>query len=209
MKISRGQLIAAVICLIPLGLIFFKYLRNDLTANPIQAATLRTGRTAINLLVLSLACKPIRNIFGLISFLKIRKPLGLFAFLYAALHFLIFAGLDFEFNFSWIFEEVRVKPFIQIGLSALVLLIPLVITSFNKIHRKMGKWWEILHRMVYLAATLAIIHYLMAIKGDVLRPIIYLAITFVLLLLRISPFDRKKLPLKNDWLISLNSFFLH
>ena len=209
MKISRGQLIAAVICLIPLGLIFFKYLRNDLTANPIQAATLRTGRTAINLLVFSLACTPIRNIFGLTSFLKIRKTLGLFAFLYATLHFLIFTGLDFEFNFSWIFEEVRFKPFIQIGLSALVLLILLVITSFNKIQRKMGKWWKILHRMVYLAATLAIIHYLMAIKGDVLRPIIYAATTLILLLLRISLFDTIKLPQKNDWLISLNNFLLH
>ncbi|MDP2964667.1 MAG: protein-methionine-sulfoxide reductase heme-binding subunit MsrQ [Pelolinea sp.] len=209
MKISRVQLIAGVICLIPLGLLGVNYWRNDLTANPIQAATMRTGRTAINLLILSLACTQIWNIFGLTIFLKIRKTLGLFSFLYAALHFLIFAGLDFEFNLSWIINELRYKPFIQIGLSALVLLIPLVITSINIIQRKMGKWWKILHRMVYLVAILAIIHYLMATKGDILRPIIYAAMTLVLLLLRIPSFSRTKLAQKYGWLKSINSFLLH
>ena len=209
MKIGRGQLIASFICFIPLGLIGVNYWRNDLTANPIQAATLRTGRTAINLIILSIACTPIRNIFKLTSFLKIRKTLGLFSFLYAAFHFLIFTGLDFEFNLSWIIDEVRFKPFIQIGLSALVFLIPLVITSINIIQRKMGRRWEILRRVVYLVAILAIIHYLMASKGDILRPIIYAVMTLVLLLLRIPPFRRIKLAQKYGWLKSTNSFLLH
>ena len=209
MKISRGQLFTAIFCLIPLGLIVINYARNDLTANPIQAVTLRTGRTAINLLVLSLACTPIRNLFGLTSFLKIRKSLGLFAFLYAALHFLIFAGLDFELNLSWIMDEVRYKPFIQIGLAALILLIPLAITSITKIQRKMGKWWGILHRLVYLVALLAIIHYLMATKGDILRPIIYAGITLFLLLLRVYPINKIKIAPKSGLFTSINSFLLH
>lgn len=208
MKISRGQFIAGVFSFIPLGLVLINYLRNDLTANPIQAATLRTGRTAINLLILSLACTPIRNILGLTSFIKIRKTLGLFAFLYAALHFLIFIGLDFEFNLSWIIDEIRFKPFIQIGLSALVLLIPLVITSFNKMQGIMGKWWKILHRIVYLAAILVIIHYLMATKGDILRPIIYAAITFILLILRIPTLNKIEFQNESGWLKSINNFLL-
>ena len=186
MKISRGQIITAILCLIPLGSMVFNYAGNDLTANPIQAATLQTGHTAINLLVLSLACTPIRNIFGLTSFLKIRKTLGLFAFFYAVLHFLIFILLDFEFNLSWILDEIRFKPFIQIGLAALILLIPLSITSIPKIQRKLGKTWETLHKLVYFAALLVILHYLLATKGDIFQPIFICRITLFLLLLRSS-----------------------
>lgn len=206
---SRGQAISAILCLIPLGLIIINYARNELTANPIQAATLRTGRTAINLIILSLACTPIRNLFGLTSFLKIRKILGLFAFLYAALHFLIFVALDFELNLLWIMDEIRFKPFIQIGLAALILLFPLALTSFINIQRKMGKSWGILHRWVYLVAILVIFHYLLSTKGDILQPIIYAAITLILLLLRVSPINKVKIVQENSLITSINSFLLH
>ena len=209
MKISRGQIIAAILCLVPFGLMIFNYAGNNLTANPIQAATLQTGHTAINLLVLSLACTPIRNIFGLTSFLMIRKTLGLFAFFYAVLHFLIFILLDFEFNPSWILDEIRLKPFIQIGLAALILLIPLSVTSIPIIQRKMGKTWETLHKLVYLVALLIILHFLLATKGDISLPILYAGITLFLLLLRIFPFNKIKVLQKSGLLPSINSFLLH
>jgi len=209
MKISRGQIITVILCLIPFGSMVLSYARNDLTANPIQAATIQTGHTAINLLVLSLACTPIRNIFGLTSFLQFRKTLGLSAFFYAVLHFLIFILLDFEFNLSWILDEIRFKPFIQIGLAALILLIPLSITSIPKVQRKMGKTWETLHKLVYFAALLVILHFLLATKGDISRPLFYAGITLVLLLLRILPFNRIKIAQKSRILTSLNSFLLH
>ncbi len=209
MKISRGQIIAAILCLIPFGSMVLNYARNDLTANPIQAATLLTGHTAVNLLILSLACTPIRNIFGLTSFLRIRKTLGLFAFFYALLHFLIFILLDFDFNISWILDEIRFKPFIQIGLAALVSLIPLTVTSIPKIQRKMGKTWETLHKLVYFADLLVILHYLLATKGDISRPILYAGITLLLLLLRIFPFNKFKVIQKSGILPSINSFLLH
>lgn len=170
---------------------------------------MRTGRTAINLLILSLACTPIRNLFGLTSFLKIRKTLGLFAFLYAALHFLIFIILDFELNLSWILDEVRYKPFIQIGLAALILLIPLSITSIKNIQRKMGERWETLHKLVYFVAFLVVLHYLLATKGDILLPIIYAGITLILLLLRVSPINKIKIAHSSGLLTSINSFLLH
>ncbi len=151
---------------------------------------MRTGRTAITLLVLSLACTPIRNFFGLTSFLKIRKTLGLFAFLYAALHFTIFAVLDYQLNLAWIMDEIRIKPFIQIGLAALVLLIPLAITSINSFQKRLGKTWKALHRIVYLAVVLVVFHYLLAVKGDTIKPLIYMGITVFLLLYEASGFKQ-------------------
>jgi len=209
MKISRGQVITAILCLIPFGLMVFNYARNNLTANPIQAATLQTGHTAINLLVLSLACTPIRNIFGLNSFLLIRKVLGLFAFFYAALHFLIFIVFDFEFNLFWILDEIRLKPFLQIGLAALILLIPLSVTSIPRIQRKMGRTWETLHKLVYFVALLVIFHYLLATKGDISRPILYAGITLFLLLLRIFPFNKLNFTQKSSIFLSIDSFLSH
>lgn len=209
MKITRGQIITAILCLIPFGLMVINYARNNLTANPIQAATLQTGHTALNLLVLSLACTPIRNLFGLTSFLMIRKTLGLFAFFYAVLHFLIFIALDFELNLSWIQDEIRLKPFIQIGLAALILLILLSVTSIPIIQRKMGKTWETLHKLVYLAVLLVVLHFLLATKGDIFQPILYAGITLFLLLLRIFPFNKMKVVQKGDIITSINSFLFH
>ncbi len=209
MKINRGQIITAILCLIPFGSIAINYTLNNLTANPIQAATLQTGHTAINLLVISLACTPIRNIFGFTSFLSIRKTLGLFAFFYAILHILIFIMLDFEFNMSWILKEVRYKPFLQIGLAAFVLLIPLSITSIPKVQKKMGKKWVTLHQVVYFAALLVILHFLLATKGDISKPILYAVITLFLLLMRIFPFSKLKILQNSSTIKSLNSFLLH
>lgn len=209
MKISRGQLIAAGLCLVPLGLMVLKYAANDLTSNPIQAATLRTGRTAITLLVLSLACTPIRIFFGLTSFLKIRKTLGLFAFLYAALHFTIFVVLDYQLNLAWIMDEIRIKPFIQIGLAALVLLIPLAITSINSFQKRLGKTWKALHRIVYLAVVLVVFHYLLAVKGDTIKPLIYMGITVFLLLMRLPVLSKFIIKKENKFITVINNFLLH
>jgi len=209
MKISRGQIITTILCLIPFGSMVFNFLTKNLTVNPIQAATLQSGHTSINLLVLSLACTPIRNILGLTSFILVRKTLSVFAFFYALLHFLIFILLDFDFNLTWIMEEIRYKPFIQIGLAALILLIPLAVTSIPKIQRKMGKTWGTLHKLVYFAALLVIFHFLLAAKGDISQPILYAGITLFLLLLRIYPFNNLKVIQKSSILLSINAFLLH
>jgi sulfoxide reductase heme-binding subunit YedZ len=208
MKTSRGQYLAAFLSLLPLVTLIIGYLSNNLTANPIQAATLRSGRTAINLLILSLACTPIRNIFGLRAFMKIRKTLGLFSFSYAVLHFLIFAGLDFQFNFSWIGAEIIQKPFIQIGLAALVLLIPLAITSFKLTQKDIGNKWGKIHKLVYAAAILSILHYVLATKGNFFKPTLYALITVVLLLLRIPQLNLLNISKDSRILKSLDNFLL-
>jgi sulfoxide reductase heme-binding subunit YedZ len=208
MKITRGQIFTHILCLLPISILIAGYFRNALTANPIQSLTLRSGHTAVNLLMLTLACRPLSNIFGFTALMKIRVILGIYAFFYALFHFLVFAGLDFEFNLDWIWEEIRFKPFIQIGLASLVLLIPLAITSTMSIRKRMGKTWQLLHRLAYVAAALSVLHYLMASKGDFIIPAVYGAVLVILLILRLLPFNKIKLKSQPQWLSNINRFLL-
>lgn len=206
MKRTQGQYITHALCLVPLLYLAADYYLTGLTANPIQAATLVTGRTALNLTLLTFACSPIKDLFHLSAMIPIRKTLGLYAFFYATLHFLIFAGLDFEFNFQWIIEEIRFKPFIQIGLAALVLLIPLAVTSINLLRKKLGKYWGYLHKTVYLVGILVIIHFLQASKGDIGVPLVYAAVFIFLMLLRLPPLNKLSLKKIPDLLKKTNEF---
>lgn len=208
MRLTRGQWIIHLACWIQLILLTGGYFSGSLTANPIQALTLRSGQTAVILLMLSLACRPLADIFSLSALFPIRKTLGLYAFYFATLHFLVFAGLDFEFNTAWIWDELRFKPFIQIGLAALVFLLILAVTSINNIRKSLGKNWQPLHRLVYLAAILVLIHYLMAVKGDFLQPAIIGLAFSMLMLLRIPPLSKMRLMSKPRWISSVNNFLL-
>jgi len=208
MKPSRGQWIASLFCLLPLAAALFAFLFGSLSANPIQDLTLRSGRFAMLLLLLSLACTPLKNLLGLTFLLPVRKTLGLFAFLYAALHFLIFAGLDFEFNPVWIVDELRQKPFLRIGLAALLLLLPLALTSFRNLQAKMADGWRGLHRLVYPITALAIWHIYLAAKDDFLLPLIYTILFIVFMLLRIPPLSKISISGRPDWLRKLNRALL-
>ncbi|MBM3138339.1 MAG: sulfoxide reductase heme-binding subunit YedZ [Chloroflexi bacterium] len=208
MKLTRGQIFTHILCLLPLIFLAIGFFQNNLTANPIQALTLRSGHTAVNLLMLTLACRPLSNFFGLTALLKIRVVLGVYAFFYALFHFLVFAGLDFEFNLNWVWDEIRFKPFIQIGLTSLVLLIPLMITSIGRIRKNIGKSWQILHRLTYLAAALAVIHYLMASKGDFVIPAIYGVVLFLLFVFRLPPLKKLRIAKQPQWMANFNQFLL-
>jgi sulfoxide reductase heme-binding subunit YedZ len=151
---------------LPLLLLMRSYLRGDLGFNPIEAATRQTGRIAVVFLLVSLACTPIHLVFRLPLIAKMRKPLGLYAALYAALHFGIFAIWDYGLNWDLIWTQIIEKPFIIIGAAALLILVVLTITSLRWIRRKLGKAWKWIQRGVYLAGLLVIAHYLLAIKGD-------------------------------------------
>lgn len=208
MKFTRGQIIAAILCLIPFIWILFAYQTNALSANPIQDVTLRTGRTAVVLLWLSLTCTPLKNLLGLSALLPIRKTLGLFSFFYAVLHFLIFAALDYEFNLVWILPEFQQKPFLRIGLIALIILVILSITSIRIIQKRMGHWWQRLHRLVYPLSLLVIWHYYLASKGDYLLPLISTIIFAILMLLRTPPLSTISIRNKPHWLREVNHFLL-
>ena len=160
--------------------------------NPIQELEQRTGRHAITLLVLSLLCTPINTIFKWSEPLKRRRALGLYAFMYAAIHVLIFVNLDYGLAWSLIIETVVQKPYILVGLLTFLLLIPLAFTSFDIWKKRMGKNWKKLHKLVYYIAPLAVLHYawskkgdIFNLSGDIIRPLIYGLILAIFLTIRI------------------------
>lgn len=166
---SSLQKIVHVLAWLPLLALLIAYFSDNLTVNPVQAAQQRTGDIAIILLLLSLACTPLNTLFGLPRLLKLRRPLGLYAFFYAGLHLLIYAGWDYGFDFVRASATLAEKRYLLAGLAALFILSLLALTSHNFWKVKMGRRWKKLHRLVYLAAGLVVLHVAWAIKGDVTR----------------------------------------
>ena len=175
-----------------LAWLVWDYYTGNLTVNPIQAATQRTGKIALIMLVLSLSCTPLNTLFGWRQALTVRRPLGLYAFLFAATHFVIFTGVDYQFNWEYLKPEILEKRFIFVGLASLTILFMLAVTSFRWWEKRLGKNWKRLHRLVYLAGGLVILHYAWAkkgdifrLKGDILQPLLFGLLVTLLLILRI------------------------
>ncbi|OGO27207.1 MAG: hypothetical protein A2136_02465, partial [Chloroflexi bacterium RBG_16_54_11] len=137
-----------IACLLPIPWLIYAAWRGELTADPIRASILRTGAIALQLLVLSLACTPLNNIFGFKPALRVRRALGDYSFLYTCLHFAIFVSLDYGFNFLLLSAELFLRPYALVGLVAGILLIPLAVTSFPPWPAKLGKSWKRLHSLV-------------------------------------------------------------
>ncbi|MCA9994275.1 MAG: sulfoxide reductase heme-binding subunit YedZ [Anaerolineales bacterium] len=185
--------------LLPLALLLWDFWVGQLGPNPIQALTIRTGDTAVTLLLLSLAVTPLNIIFGWKQILPLRKPLGLYAFLYVVVHFLIFTWLDYGLNLALIVDEVVNKRFALVGFTAFLLLIPLAATSTRWAMRKLGKNWKRLHQMVYFIGILAIIHYLWAVKTVTTKPFVFTIILVLLLVVRIKPVKQAIISLRRNW----------
>src|SRR5271163_3439503 len=170
-------------------------LRGDLTANPIEFITHATGDWALRFLIITLAITPLRKILGLPELIRFRRMLGLFAFFYACLHFSTYIVLDKFFDMSEIWKDVLKRRFITVGFAAFLLLIPLAVTSTaGWIRRLGGKRWQALHRLIYISAILAVIHYYWLVKSAVIRPLTYGAIVAVLLLFRAATWLTKRNP---------------
>lgn len=177
--------------------IAFDFLTGNVSVNPIQELEQRTGRHAITLLVLSLACTPLNTLFHWPELIKRRRALGLYAFLYAAIHVIIFVDLDYGLAWSLIVQTVFEKPYILVGMISFLLLIPLAVTSFNIWKVRLRKNWKRLHRLIYLIAPLVVLHYgwgkkgdFFALQGEIIRPLIYGLVVIGLLLLRIPSVRR-------------------
>lgn len=190
-KFSAFQLAVHVAALAPLVALLLAWQTGKLSVNPIQDATFRTGKTALVLLTASLACTPANTFFGFRPALKVRRALGLYAFLYAAIHFGIFIGLDYGFDLRLVALELAEKRYILVGAAALLILLPLAITSTKGWQRRLGKGWKKLHRWVYLAGVLVIFHYIWVQKADIGQPLVWGAMVGILLLLR-TPAIRKR-----------------
>jgi len=172
---------------IPLLVGLWDFWQRNLGANPIQEITHRTGKTAILLLILSLAVSPLRQLLKWNQINKLRRPLGLWAGFYALVHFSIYVVLDYGFQWKALLANSLTNFFILFGFTTGLILLVLSITSLTYFLKKMGKNWKKLHRFVYAAGILAALHFILAVKPGVLRPWPYaLAVTF-LLLYRLPP----------------------
>jgi len=187
---TAAQIAVHLAALTPLALLIWDALHRNLTANPIQAITFRTGKTALILLVLSLACTPLNTVFGIRQAVKWRRPLGLYAFLYAGLHFLVFTVLDYGLDWVLLREAIFEKRYALVGFAAFLLLIPLAITSTRGWMKRLGKRWKRLHQAVYIAGVLVIVHYVWLVKADRREPLLWGAAVGLLLLLRIPAVRR-------------------
>lgn len=166
--------------LLPLALLVFDTLAGRLSVNPIQDLTLRTGWAALTLLLLSLACTPANRLLGWKWAAGLRRPLGLYSFLYVCLHLLIFVAVDYGLDPGLIGQAIAEKRYVLAGLAAFLLLLPLALTSTKGAQRRLGRRWRQLHRLVYPAAVLAVLHFLWLSKTP-REPLIYGAVLLALL----------------------------
>lgn len=176
-----------VACLAPAALLAWRTWSNDLGPNPIEEVTHETGEPALILLLVTLAVTPLRALTGWNWLIQLRRPLGLFAFFYATLHFSTYIVLDQYFAFEYILDDVKERPYITVGTAAFLLLIPLAVTSTKGWIRRLGRRWTKLHRLIYVSAALGVLHYFWLVKADVRRPLLFAAILAALLLLRTPP----------------------
>ena len=189
--------IVVALTFVPLLVLIGAYLTDNLTINPIQTAMQRSGDIALMMLLASLACAPINTLFHVPQVIGIRRPLGLMAFFYASLHLLIYTGWDYQFNFPQLRDSINDKPYLLVGIATILLLVPLAVTSHDWWKKKLRKNWKRLHRLVYLAAGVAILHLAWAVKGnvaalqgDIWKPLAAMITLLLFLLARISPIRR-------------------
>ena len=186
-QLGWAKRILFALALLPLLRLVWLGMHDGLTANPIEFITRATGDWTLYFLCFTLAITPLRRLTGQNSLLRLRRMLGLFTFFYASLHFLTFLWFDHFFDLTEMVRDVLKRPFIAMGFSAFVLLIPLAVTSNDRMVRKLGRRWMVLHRLIYVIAILAILHFwwMRAGKHNFAEPLIMGAVVAVLLALRL------------------------
>jgi sulfoxide reductase heme-binding subunit YedZ len=175
-------------CLAPLSVLVLRATEvgsMSLGANPVEEILNVCGKTGLNLLILTLCITPIRRSTGINRLIAFRRLLGLFAFFYLILHFLTYALLDLRLAWETVFEDIAKRPYITVGFTALVLLVPLAVTSTSGLQRRLGRNWTKLHRLVYPVTVLAVVHYWWQTKIDVAEPLLYGFLLAVLLGVRV------------------------
>jgi len=176
-----------VLSLIPFVRLFVLGFQDRLGANPIEFVTHSTGFWALTFICITLSVTPLRRLTGWQHLVRLRRMLGLFAFFYASAHLLTYVWFDQWFSLEEIAKDIWKRPFITVGFAAFVLLVPLAITSTNRMIRRLGRRWSQLHRLVYLIAMLGVVHFwwLKEDKNDLSEPWLYAGIVSALLLFRL------------------------
>ncbi|MDQ3070392.1 MAG: sulfoxide reductase heme-binding subunit YedZ [Acidobacteriota bacterium] len=187
------KLLVFLVCLAPAGWLTYRaFGTGDLGVNPIETLTHETGQWALRLLLASLAITPIRRLTGWNRIISYRRMLGLFAFFYSILHLSIWVVFDHYFDLATMLSDVAKRPFITMGTVALLLMVPLALTSTKWAIRKMGRRWQQLHRLVYVSAIAAVLHFIWKEKVIINETLVYAAILAALLAIRVVFALRKR-----------------
>lgn len=173
--------------LAPLAVLLWEFNNNTLGADPIREILFFTGTAALVLLVISLAITPLNTLLGLKQLIPLRKPTGLYGFMYVCLHLLTFVWLDYGLNWEFIVDGVLNQRFVLVGFIAFLLLVPLALTSNRWSQKRLGKKWKQLHKLTYLVIILSLVHFFWLVKNVYWEPTIYAVIVAILLLLRVKP----------------------
>jgi sulfoxide reductase heme-binding subunit YedZ len=172
-------------CLVPLARLVWRGLHAGLGANPIEAITHSTGDWTLTFLLVTLSITPLRKLTRQYWLISWRRMLGLYAFFYGTLHLMTYVWLDKFFDVHEMLKDIAKRKFITAGMTAFVLMIPLALTSTKWAIRKLGKRWQMLHRLIYFSAAAGVIHYIWLVKADLKKPLEYAAVLGVLLLYRL------------------------
>lgn len=193
-RLTTLKLTVFCVGMLPFARLVHGALNDALGANPVEAITRATGDWTLYFLCFTLAATPLRRLSGWVWPLRLRRMLGLFTFFYALLHFLAFLWFDHFFDLGEMWRDVLKRPFITVGFAAFILLLPLAATSSDAMMRRLGRRWQQLHRLIYVIAALAILHFwwMRAGKNDFAEPLLFGAIMTALLLLRVLWAWRKR-----------------
>ena len=191
--LNKFKIVVFFICLWPLYLITYQIFFNKLGAEPVDKIINHFGEWTLIFLFLTLSMSPLRKVTKSLKWINFRRMLGLFTFFYASIHMLSYVGLEYRFNFEPLLKDVIKKKFVFVGLSAWLLLIPLAITSTDKMMKILKSNWKKIHRLIYVISIFAVLHYIWLSKTIFFKPLIFLIILIILLILRI---DFKKLASK-------------
>ena len=187
--IKRLIFIASLWPILSIGIDIFQ---NNLGANPVEFIERHFGKWTLIFLCLTLSMTPLRRITKINQWILYRRMLGLFVFFYASIHLICYIGLDYQFAWIDIKNDIIKHRYVLVGFLAWLLLLPLAITSSEKMIRKLKKNWKLLHRLIYVIAILGVLHFIWLVKKDITEPLIYAAIFSILLILRLNIFRSKK-----------------
>ena len=190
LKSAYAKPVAHLLCLAPFTALLWAAFHGGLGANPVETLTFETGEWTLRFLLITLSMTPLRQWTGQASFIRFRRLFGLYTFFYVSCHFSIWFIADHSLDIAAMVEDIIKRPYITLGFSALVLMLPLAITSNQAMIRRLGKKWKSLHQLVYLILSLGVLHFMWLVKADYLQPIIYAIIAVVLLLHRVGPMKR-------------------
>jgi len=184
--VRYSKIFVFLICLWPLCSIIYQILFNKLGAEPVDKIINHFGEWTLIFILLTLSMSPLKRITNSTVWIKFRRMLGLFVFFYASIHLLSYVGLDYRFDFQPILSDVLKKKFVFIGFAAWLLLIPLAITSSNKMMKILKHNWKKIHRLIYVIGIFGVLHFIWLSKTIFFKPLIFLIILIILLLFRIN-----------------------